>query len=53
MLREFNFAEAGSRVHFGQLNIPCFIRDAKMSKMDSEILGKVKFPNIPVKYNCK
>ena len=48
MLREFNFTE-GSRVRFGQLNIPSKARDVKLAKTDEGTRGEVKYLNIRVK----
>ena len=48
MSREFNFTE-GSRVRFGQLNIPSKARDVKLAKTDEGTRGEVKFLDIFVK----
>ena len=45
MSREFNFTK-GSRVRFGQLNIPSKARDVKLAKTDEGTRGNVKFLDI-------
>ena len=45
MSREFNFTK-GSRVRFGQLNIPSKARDVKLAKTDEGTRGEVKFLDI-------